>query len=89
MIHHLRMPPIRIRMLSRQLSRYVVVENGNHVKFRCESIVDHKCHQSYFRYYPGMDINARTNVDQTSLNICLCLQETEVFHTLSMTDYFR
>jgi len=28
MIHHLRMPPIRIRVLSRQLSRYVALENS-------------------------------------------------------------
>lgn len=42
MIHHLRTPPIRIRMLSRQLSRYVALENRNYVKFQFAFMsVDH------------------------------------------------
>lgn len=66
MIHHLRMPLIRIRMLSRQLSRYVALENRNHVKFQLVSTgVDHiQCHRSYFRHYGliWIDINARRRV---------------------------
>lgn len=54
MIHHLRMPPIRIRVLSRQLSRYVALEKRNHVKFQSLSIPgrgSRKCHRSHFRHY--------------------------------------
>lgn len=71
MIHHLRMPPIRIRVLSRQLSRYVALQNRNHVKFQSPAstgadqtnVTDRISDITPLR----MGINGRTSVDHDQI----------------------